>query len=153
MSQLRSYKQAYRDIVGQKTEAEADPDCIYAAKVVAALSLGFKKAGWTVRPWRPGPRGPLAHRIVNDYYSYWDWDKSTHYPWFDHPYRLVHKAKAIELFCLEPYDIYEDGVAALAKLHGAGWDVSISAQGALHFPGSTMRIAIRKRAIASPVEE
>lgn len=153
MSALRTYPEAYRHIVGRDNEASAEPERLAAARMAAIRSNWLRSDGWKVLPWRPTtPNSPARQsKGIRGYYKYWEFDRSRLGHWFDHPYRLVNRNKGITIFVAEPYQINGEDLVQLAALEQEGWDVTIWPEKALHFPGSTTAVWLRKRREAVPV--
>ena len=147
MPELRTYSQAYVDICGSHPEADVGADSLWAAKRGAFLSRLYIEQGWKEYPWTSGKPSPMPRKKC---YGVWDWDwevlPSRHLMshWFDHPYRLVNKARGREIFRVEPYGISKEALADLAWISERGWDVDIDANKALHFPGETIAISFEK---------
>jgi hypothetical protein len=58
----------------------------------------------------------------------------------DHLYRIVTPEETV--YVSEPYDLYDfDGIA---KARESGWDVTVSAARALHYPGRTVAVVFRR---------
>ncbi len=55
MTALRSYPEAYRYLLGQTSEHEADPFRLRAAKMAAERHAWYLENGWEARTWRPSP--------------------------------------------------------------------------------------------------
>jgi len=140
MSAIRSYSEAYLHIVGRRPEVEADPERLAAARMAAINSLILKTHGWVCRRWVPFYHRPLAYKAK---WGGWDWIERP--SWLDHPYRLVNKEKGREIFVAEPYGLSLENFESLNKLEAEGWVIDITAEGALHFPGSTIRVGIEKK--------
>ena len=109
----------------------------------------YRRAGIKVRAWRNVRGAPGAERV--DYgtgYRCFE-QRPEHRTWMDHPYRLAIPATehhpAYEKYVSEPYRLFDDGIKALAGLIDEGWEVDISAERALHYPGSTVQIQLTKK--------
>lgn len=109
----------------------------------------FLRQGYTLRPWRPSSLKQPGVRKIGGYGSrFYDWDMHLG-GWRDHPYRLTHKkddGSTVETFISEPYSLDEDGMRSLLKLADEGWVVSVTAEWALHYPGSTLRVCLMRKA-------
>lgn len=133
--EMRTLAQAKAEICGDNPT----PERLRAAEAVAELTKTLKERGWVERRWTPGPKTPLSVKTV------FGWERrKLHGNWFDHPYRLVNKGKAKECFIVEPYGVY-DAWEDFLRLEREGWDVSLSARSALHFPGSTIAVIIQRK--------
>lgn len=118
-----------------------------AALMGALASDALVKQGYTKRTWRPTSARQPGVRKLDGYGSrYCDWDRGSP-GWRDHVYRLTRKGEdgaTHEYFVSEPYDLNEDGLRSLVRLMDEGWSVSVGANWALHYPGSTMRVMVWK---------
>lgn len=61
--------------------------------------------------------------------------------WVDHAYR-VRLDDGRWLYVAEPYSLDSDDLTDLAHLSAAGWDVSLTAWRARHYPGHTLAVAL-----------
>lgn len=62
--------------------------------------------------------------------------------WVDHSYRHRDAAGRWVYVC-EPYYIDAECIADLFRLQSFGWDITVSAADARHYPGSTVAISFR----------
>lgn len=112
----------------------------------ARVDQGYTGAtpGW-------GKRGPGAHR---DSYGLVHYDRDRNgaprrASWIDHPYRLVAKGEPERsVYVAEPYGYSLDANAVrhMADLVSDGWDIHLDARLALHFPGRTIAITLKRDA-------
>ncbi len=65
-------------------------------------------------------------------------------PWMDHPYKLL-PPKGEHVFVAEPYGLSGPGLANLAQLSKAGWRIAVRPDLALHYPGRTVAIWVRRQ--------
>jgi hypothetical protein len=116
-----------------------------SAVLGALRASAFVRGSWSLRAWRPKRGQPAVERTS---YGSWEFARHGFSGWIDHPYRLVRKREdgsARELFVSEPYSLDAEGLRALVALADEGWLVSVGADWALHYPGSTLHITIEKR--------
>jgi hypothetical protein len=66
-----------------------------------------------------------------------------HRCWMDHCYRLRLPSGKWR-YVAEPYGLNDDALEDLVFLSRAGWDVSITAWQARHYPGHTLAVVIEK---------
>ncbi len=118
------------------TELHDEP----AARRAADLGAYLREGGWHCQEWNAklGDPGVTRSREGLRFAS-----------WMDHPYTLI-TAKGEEIFVAEPYDLNGTRLSALARLARQGWRVTVRPDLALHYPGRTIAIWIRKQAEAGP---
>lgn len=105
--------------------------------------------GYTLREWRPTSAKQPGVRKLEGYGSrYYEWRRDTP-GWVDHPYRLTHKHRTedrtVTTYISEPYSLGEEGLRSLLKLADEGWVVNVTAEWALHYPGSTLRVCLKRK--------
>jgi hypothetical protein len=116
-----------------------------SAVLGALRASAFIHGSWSLRAWRPKRGQPAVERTSD---GSWEFAQHGFSGWIDHPYRLVRKRKdgsTRELFVAEPYSLDAEGLRALVALADEDWLVSVGADWALHYPGSTLHITIEKR--------
>lgn len=148
MAEMRTFQQAYRDIVGRVAESDAEARRLRAAHRVAEVSRVLAAAGWVEKRWTAGtPGSPCTRRVVvgGTSYRYKDWDVELTGGWLDHPYRLVNATTKQTRFIAEPYGLDTEDIVRLGKIAERGWEVTISATLALHFPGETVAVILTRR--------
>jgi hypothetical protein len=107
---------------------------------LAALKDADLAGSFRRREWRPGPGRPACEK------RHYGWDWVMRRPsWIDHPYALARRDGGGVLYVAEPYRVGSEDIASLASLEAEGWDVSIQARFATHFPGETTAVILRKR--------
>jgi len=121
------------------SEDEADSTARICAAFLRALTLTYdKQVGRRVIPhW--GQRGPVRPErggVLPPWRS-----------WVDHEYRLRRDGETT--FVTEPYQLHSEDIGELHALSEAGWDVTVTAGGARHFPASTVVVHLRRRAETS----
>jgi hypothetical protein len=130
-------RMGYRDPDLTRRLLRHDPAAGHAAneRALALAREGIRRRAWTpTAPKSPGVRrdGP---------YRYWDMNRIA--GWHDHPYRLVAADGAV-IFVSEPYALTKTGLANLLRLEADGWHLLIRPEYALHFPGQTMAVWLRR---------
>jgi hypothetical protein len=117
---LRGPKQAL-DHVGPGNRTVADR--------IVELSRMYKKSGMRIGKWgrKLAPGMGEARARPN---------------WANHSYTLKDMEGGI-LHITEPYYLANTDIKALAELVDTGWNIEISPQLAMHFPGRTMAITFR----------
>lgn len=111
--------------------------------VVAIRCERMKRWGFKVRRWdvgKPGP-GRTLDRDARRYYGFSDYRAESE-GWVDHGYKLLRDGKTI--YVSEPYQLGNDEIRELAALADQGWQVTIWPGRAIHFPGETMAVWVRK---------
>lgn len=144
---FRTFAEAYVDFAGHRTEAEVSPALLRTIHEVAERSARLKKQGYRIRPWHAGARTPACVRRNNGYGSYWEFDYDLTRGWLDHHYKLL-DPNGSSIFVSEPYGLFGDSLARLARLAQSGWNVSIDSGRALWVPGGTVAVWIRKAGAA-----
>lgn len=105
-----------------------------AALQSKAVGERLGRQGWKLREWKQrGSPVPIRN------------GRSTPGRWLDHPYRLVNPGTGEVVWVTEPYGIELDDIAELAQLRDEGWDVSLNANYAMHYPGWTIAVWIRRK--------
>lgn len=103
---------------------------------------GVKRSSWE-------KSGPGRKKEGRGSWAFWKWGGGKRPGWADHPVKvLLPKDKdgdALTWYCGEPYRLYADDLRSLVKLNDEGWEVLVSAENALHFPGRTMLVALWKK--------
>ena len=113
-----------------------------AARRVEELGKVLLMAGWRKLRWTAGiPGNPLRHRCS---WGGFDFDQELgagH--WWDHAYRLVHKASGRVIYVGEPYQVEVEAMRSLSLLAERGWEIDIQPALALHYPGRTVAVRVR----------
>jgi hypothetical protein len=131
-----------RRFVGK--EKHPTPDRIAAAEAVWYQVKLLTSQGWKMRPWHPTSPGSPCTVKAEYYRSAREWDDNLIRGWMDHAYRLI-APDGSPVFVSEPYGIDGDALVRLQYLHSNGWRIAIRPEIALHYPGRTVAIWIRKR--------
>lgn len=129
---------AYLETTRPPAQTNPDPDLARAGGEAARRIALFQMHGWEIAGWQPGPMQPAAQRD-----RYWYWNQVLISGWFDHPYRLRTPAGQT-IYVSEPYHIHTEGIENLARIAADGWSVEIMPEKALHFPGRTVAVWIRR---------
>lgn len=111
-----------------------------AARRVADLSSYLREGGWQCQEWAAQPEDPgvTKRRGLLQFAS-----------WMDHSYKLI-TPKGEEIFVAEPYELGRIALAELARLSRQGWRVSVRPDLALHYPGRTLAVWVRRQEGAGP---
>jgi hypothetical protein len=99
--------------------------------------------GWKMRAWHPTSPGSPCTVKLDGYPGARDWDHQMIAGWMDHAYRLI-APDGRAVFVSEPYGVDGDALVRLTYLHSNGWRVALRPEIALHYPGRTVAIWIRK---------
>jgi hypothetical protein len=122
---------------GEHTTSER----LAAIEEVAHRVEGLVAQGWRMRPWHPtSPGSPCVERDGGRL----DWDTRLIAGWMDHPYRLIPPGAEPPVFVSEPYQLDDRSLVRLAYLQNCGWRVDVRPEMALHYPGRTVAIWIRR---------
>jgi hypothetical protein len=111
-----------------------------AAMMAASRECGMAAAGWQRRRW--DRYGPDTERYPGN-----AWAIHGHPGYLDHPYRLK-PPEGPAWYVGEPYQLEADAILHLADLIRQGWSVTVRADRALHFPGHTLSVWVRRQAQA-----
>lgn len=151
MSAFATYEVALRRLVDFRhvRTDEVEYEKRYAAIRIAQLSGALVEQGWVVRPWLVTTPGtpPVLRKHLEGGGRYLYWSKARE-GWMDHPYRLVKMKDGVVVsarFVAEPYGITSEGMENLAKVAADGYEVTVDARLALHYPGLTVAIWIERR--------
>lgn len=124
------------DIADEDINSEGD--LARALETVIQQIRQHQNKRWEVKRLEWRAHGPKRSRR---------WGERVPGEWIDHPYKMCYPlwdGTGRTLYVSEPYTLAGEGIKHLARLVDKGWDVTITAWRATHFPGHTLHVALHR---------